>query len=312
MEIRMRYMVHLISLLVALTTAVMADASWGYNADNGPATWPGVCQTGFRQSPIDFNLGSVEISHYNKLHFVHYHNAGSVNVTNNGHSVTVSGFETWGPNQPYIYSGGLAHKYKLVQFHAHWSQDYLTGSEHTVGGLHYPAEVHFVHIRDGYTVATAANLSDGIAVVGVFLNLGTPNVGISMLKAALSDVVSVGPVTKVDGFRPKTLLPQNTESFYRYEGSLTTPGCNEAVIWTVLTDPVTVTEDQLNLFRNLKDHHDNMLATNYRPTQPLNGRQITFRPSNFDRIELCGSAPTLRGSISAFIATIASIWLPNM
>lgn len=41
------------------------------------------------------------------------------------------------------------------------------------------------------------------------------------------------------------LLPDNTNNFYRYSGSLTTPTCNEAVIWTVFETPIALSERQV-------------------------------------------------------------------
>ena len=60
------------------------------------------------------------------------------------------------------------------------------------------------------------------------------------------------------------LLPKD-RSYYRYEGSLTTPPCTEGVIWYVLARPVEISAGQLAAFRAIYD------GTN-RPIQPMHDR----------------------------------------
>ncbi|XP_058650368.1 carbonic anhydrase 7-like isoform X3 [Onychostoma macrolepis] len=67
--------------------------------------------------------------------------------------------------------------------------------------------------------------------------------------------------------------------YYRYQGSLTTPSCNEAVIWTVFKEPVKVSQAFINRFSTtvfFKDASASVLNTNnFRGVQPLNGRVVT-------------------------------------
>ena len=53
-------------------------------------------------------------------------------------------------------------------------------------------------------------------------------------------------VPSADLFPLINLLPADTGSFARYEGSLTTPSCSEAVIWTVFTDKLKVTQAEVS------------------------------------------------------------------
>ena len=106
----------------------------------GPATWPGACKTGKRQSPININsseavydkaLGEFDLKNYDTklpLNFT---------VSNNGHDMLVS----LAGGDYFVSGGGLVGSYKTVLFHLHWGPDEDKGSEHVVNGKAYPAEV---------------------------------------------------------------------------------------------------------------------------------------------------------------------------
>ena len=51
---------------------------------------------------------------------------------------------------------------------------------------------------------------------------------------AIDKIIKSGKSAKMTAFPLVDLLPRNTDSFYRYNGSLTTPGCDEVVVWSVL------------------------------------------------------------------------------
>jgi carbonic anhydrase len=103
-------------------------------------------------------------------------------------SVEVSGFANW-QNRPSIEGGGLGAKYLLNQFHFHWSQ-HGNGSEHQLDGSHYPLEVHLVHVKEGLTLEQALGQSNGIAVLGIFYQIGQNASSMAKLAdGALSDVV---------------------------------------------------------------------------------------------------------------------------
>ena len=68
-------------------------------------------------------------------------------------------------------------------------------------------------------------------------------VGLNLVKKADSFMIFTTPID-VNSLVKKSLDGQ----FFRYEGSLTTPGCFEAVIWTVFETPVGVSRKQANIF----------------------------------------------------------------
>jgi carbonic anhydrase len=82
----------------------------------------------------------------------------------------------------------------------------------------------------------------------------------------------------------ENLLPQE-RSYFSYDGSLTTPPLYESVSWIVFKQPITVTEEQIAKFRQLyydvkeqvaEGEEPQPVTENFRPTQPLWDRQISF------------------------------------
>uniref|UniRef100_A0A914LCP4 Carbonic anhydrase n=2 Tax=Meloidogyne TaxID=189290 RepID=A0A914LCP4_MELIC len=270
------YLLNILLILFPIVTILGAD--WGYEKHNGPNNWGGLCKNGKKQSPVDIVTKDLQKSCFTKLWVINYNMRGNVVVENNGHGVEVSGFEKWNPlNRPFMARGGLPDQYGLTQFHFHWSTS-LNGSEHTVNGKHYDAEVHFVHVKKGYTFEQAKKIPAGIAVLAVFLKLGNGN-AMANLETTLLQVAKKGAKVNIQnfqiGFKFSQQLPQLVSDFYRYEGSLTTPECNENVIWTILPDTYQFTLRQLNLLRAIQGPIPGKpLGSNVRPTQLLNGRKV--------------------------------------
>merc|ERR1712016_99717 len=62
--------------------------------------------------------------------------------------------------------------YQLAQFHAHWGGENARGSEHTVDGKSFSAELHLVHYNTKYgDLGNAVDKPDGLAVLGMFIKV---------------------------------------------------------------------------------------------------------------------------------------------
>ncbi|GMF53418.1 unnamed protein product [Phytophthora fragariaefolia] len=157
-------------------------------------------------------------------------------------------------------------EYALAQFHIH------STSEHTLDYYHYDAEIHFVH-KDADTGT--------ILVTGVFL-AAEPNAEPNpFINSLWEDLVSGDEEFDMEdgGTNYAELLNGliAKNHLFNYNGSLTTPPCSEVVDWWVLNNPVPISYDQL---RQLKSVYQDLPATSEasdnRPTQPLNDRQIKY------------------------------------
>ncbi|GAA2802253.1 carbonic anhydrase family protein [Crossiella cryophila] len=137
---------------------------------------------------------------------------------------------------------GRAFRMVNVHFHRpveHWLDGVPAGP--------HIAELHAVHVR--------AEQDLRVCAVAIFLDLGAEEPGVP---------VEVPPFA----FDLAALLPPGRD-FYRYEGSLTTPGYDETVSWVVYPEPVAVGDDRLRGF--IRAHADSARAQ-----QPRNRRFVLW------------------------------------
>ncbi|TMS22568.1 Carbonic anhydrase 4 [Larimichthys crocea] len=172
-----------------------------------------------------------------------------------------------------VSGGGLDETYSTLQFHFHWGHtEHHPGSEHKINGYRYPMEMHIVSLKKGLTVDEAVKDSTGIAVLGFFINAtedGHATGPWSMLTSYLSNKTDIEPQINLNLSINDLIGNVDLTKYYRYMGSLTTPKCNEAVVWTVFHEPINLHKDLIQLFPMKTG-----LPIAYRPTQQLNTRQL--------------------------------------
>ncbi|KAK7939190.1 hypothetical protein WMY93_002516 [Mugilogobius chulae] len=120
--------------------------------------------------------------------------------------------------------------------------------------------------------------SEGVAAFGFLIDVDTSTTGQPASWKTLTTLLSqigqkgqaIDPLSV--SISVDDLVPANTlKSFYRYLGSLTTPNCEEAVVWTVFKQPVKVSKDLIDLFSTtvrVGDASSPYMLNTYRKIQP--------------------------------------------
>jgi len=290
------------------------DHEFGYplwkGNKNPPSRWPELCQSGRAQSPIniktkevvrlmktsnpdkrnqvdrqkqevraqadditeDYTTVYIEPPHNDPdvgLEFIGFDNTVKDYILqNNGHALQLSLSEEEKNSMGILLDG---EEYQAQQFHFHF------GSEHRIDSRQFPLEMHIVH----------KSARGKLAVVAVLFKIAskTDNVLSALIMAAVAQVRNPSETSSFPGkphFSMKQLLPQKSlkQSYFRYEGSLTTPPCTEGVQWVVLARKSHVSKWDLNKLKKKmercqgKDQIGSRLAGNARPVQSLNGRSV--------------------------------------
>lgn len=161
-----------------------------------------------------------------------------------------------------------------MQLHFHWGRQTGEGSEHVIDGESTELEVHMVTVMQG---SPDINARDLYSVIGVFayVDEDAPVDGVwATLNTTIFQDFEAG-TQQVTGVELDAFLPEDRDYYY-YEGSLTTPPCNETVNWFVLKGRISVPGAYLDQLRQVAQNAaGDPLTFNFRDPQPLQGRRVT-------------------------------------
>lgn len=141
-------------------------------------------------------------------------------------------------------------------------------------------ELHIVSHNQRYRNFTeAVQNKQGVSVLGVLFHISDEINPLlrNILDSAESVKDEPGKSNEIKApFSPIQLIPEKRSTYYRYEGSLTTPSCDEAVIWTVLDHTLPFSITQIERFKQVKDSGGALLTHNFRQLQRLNSRPLVY------------------------------------
>ncbi|XP_058033408.1 carbonic anhydrase 3-like isoform X3 [Ahaetulla prasina] len=231
--------------------------TWGYSKENGPDNWHQSYPSakGNNQSPIAILSKDVYKDPALLPWRTGYDPGAAKNIRNTGKTVRITFDDTF--DRSVLRGGPLPEIYRLRQLHIHWGSTSDKGSEHVVDAKRHAGEIHLVHWNSFYSnYNDALRKTDGVAIIAILMQ---------------------GKEAPFLNFDPSILFPQN-RGYYTYQGSFTTPPCEECVTWIVMKEPINVDEQQMLKLRSLssnsaEDPHC-PLVDNWRPLQPLNTRMI--------------------------------------
>ena len=203
------------------------------------------------QTPIDVNTFTTKkinttdpIIHYSSILL------SSVENTTENLKINLSSAES---TENYITIKG--HKYELQQFHFH------RHSEHKINGEYSTMEIHFVH----------KSSTGAYAVLGILVKNGQISPSLQVLFNASPSHKGINSVPNY--LNLNTLLPRDTNSYYTYSGSLTTPNLDLTpnqgpLTWVLFKNTISLSPSQLEEY-SLKYSEEN-----FRVIQPLNNRTV--------------------------------------
>ncbi|KAL4460972.1 hypothetical protein ABPG74_016444 [Tetrahymena malaccensis] len=252
-----------------LIQLLILNLCYSYSYDQHGTDWTATCATGQRQSPI--NIETYLINDTPQCLNVNFQYMGKFNAQTlqNGHTLQTSVANSL----PFFEidfqdSYGVKATYRAIQFHFH------SLSEHTIDGEHFDLELHIV-------TQNVIKTPKKLAVFGIFLqeteNEAEETQLFKKYQFAGETVNDLSPQFELDFSSMLNLVFSNQNKLYIYQGSLTTPTCDEIVNWHVIKKPVKISKNTLDKFKELWFNKNGEIKSgNYRTTVPLYDRKVQY------------------------------------
>uniref|UniRef100_A0A8C3NNR4 protein-tyrosine-phosphatase n=1 Tax=Geospiza parvula TaxID=87175 RepID=A0A8C3NNR4_GEOPR len=198
---------------------------------------------GAKQSPIniDEDLTQVNVNLKKlKFHGWEKETLEDTFIRNTGKTVEINLTSDY-----YVSGGGLDTIFKASKITFHWGKCNASsdGSEHSLEGQKYPLEVKFRIDFDDFNNLVFCDIT---ALQNSFVYLLNLFYFISL--TVFFFFIFSGKQAALEPFILLNLLPNATDKYYTYNGSLSAPPCSETVEWIVFKDTISISENQLAVF----------------------------------------------------------------